>query len=97
MSEGVESYDTDRGSPASSELTRVIEEAVEALALPIVTGSSAGASYANFVGSFGTYRDAVTDRVAEQRRVGDLVAAMMDGVHRRLDRPTVPRLTGLIR
>lgn len=97
MTAGVESYDIGQGSPASGELTRVIDEAAGALALPVSTGSSSGGSYATFIASFETYRSAITERVAEQQRVGDLVAAMMDGVHRRLDRPAQPRLTGLTR
>ncbi len=97
MSEGTESYDVGRGSPASGELTRVIDEAVDALALPVLGGSSGVDGHGAFLAAFASYREAVGERAAEQQRVGGLVAAMMDGVHRRLDRPAPPVLTGLIR
>lgn len=90
MSEGIESYDTGQGSAAAGDLERTIDDVVDAIALPASTGSGSGAGHASFTAAFGDYRTAVSDRVHEQQRVGGLIAAMMDGVHRRLDRNPPP-------
>jgi hypothetical protein len=97
MSEGIERYDTGRGSPAAGELNGAIDDLVDAIALPASIGSGGGTGYSSFTTAFGDYRNAVTERVQEQQRVGGLVAAMMDGVHRRLGRPSPATMRGRVR
>jgi hypothetical protein len=97
MSEGTESYDTGQGSSAGGALAGAIDDVVDALALPLLPGSGHGSGYDGFAAAYGDYRTAVTDRLAEQQRVGGLVTAMMDAVHRRLGRAPLPVLTGRIR
>ena len=50
------------------------------------SGSGSGYHYEGFVTAHDGYRLEVNDRLVEVYRVGLLVTAMMDGVHRRLVR-----------
>ena len=50
------------------------------------SGSGSGCHYEGFVAAHDGYRQEVNDRLVEVYRVGLLVTAMMDGVHRRLVR-----------
>ena len=98
MSEGIESYDTGFGASAANDLVRTVDDVVDAVALPVV-GAGGGSGYESFSAAFADYRAALGDRVVEQQRVGGLIAAMMEGVHRRLGQTPAPApvATGRIR
>lgn len=97
MSEGTERYDTGPGGSAGGDLVGAVDDVVDALALPTLFGSGGGSGYDGFTSAFGDYRTSIGDRTAEQQRVGGLVAAMMDGVHRRLSERSAYLPSGRIR
>jgi hypothetical protein len=83
--ENIERYDSVVGGGVVDGVERLLVEfdRVEFPATPSADGG--GAAFAEFVASLGRFETAVNDRLAEQRQIGQLVVAMLSGVHHRID------------
>lgn len=85
MAVGIERYNSASGGTVVEGWPRTVGVISEDAAVPPWNpGSGNGAGVDRFVASLDGFRTEVNARLDEQGRVGDLIAEMLQGVHKRL-------------